>query len=105
VRSTTYLRGAPTWSLGENLSWGSGTSSTPQAIVAAWMQSPGHRANLLSPCFRDVGVGIATGAPAQLDTGTVGATYVTDFGRRSARRCRDDAATARPARSAARRSQ
>jgi uncharacterized protein YkwD len=27
-----------------------------------WMQSPGHRENLLSPQFRTVGVGMARGA-------------------------------------------
>ena len=80
IRDTTYLRGAPGWSVGENIASGSGTMATPSAIVDAWMESPGHRANLLSPCFRDVGIGIAAG------------TYVTDFGRRSARACRDGAA-------------
>jgi uncharacterized protein YkwD len=94
IRSTTYLRGAIAWSLGENLAWGSGTLSTPRAIVAAWMASPGHRANLLSACFRDVGVGIATGAPAQLAADQPASTYVTDFGRRSARPCRDGGARA-----------
>jgi uncharacterized protein YkwD len=82
IRGTTYLRGAPGWSVGENIASGSGTMATPRAIVEAWMESPGHRANLLSPCFRDVGIGIAAG------------TYVTDFGRRSARACRDGAARA-----------
>jgi uncharacterized protein YkwD len=82
IRDTTYLRGAPGWSVGENIASGSGTMATPRAIVEAWMESPGHRANLLSPCFRDVGIGIAAG------------TYVTDFGRRSARACRDGATRA-----------
>jgi uncharacterized protein YkwD len=80
IRDTTYLRGAPGWAVGENIASGSGTMATPRAIVEAWMESPGHRANLLSPCFRDVGIGIAAG------------TYVTDFGRRSARACRGGAA-------------
>jgi uncharacterized protein YkwD len=80
IRDSTYLRGAPAWSVGENIASGSGTLATPRAIVQAWMESPGHRANLLSPCFRDVGIGIAAG------------TYVTDFGRRSTRRCTDASA-------------
>jgi uncharacterized protein YkwD len=84
IRATTYLRGARRWSVGENIAWGSGTLATPRAIVEAWMQSPGHRANLLSARFRDVGLGIAEGAPAQLAGDQRGATYVTDFGRRSA---------------------
>jgi uncharacterized protein YkwD len=55
------------------------------------MQSPGHRANLLSPCFREIGIGIAAGMPAQQADAGSGVTYVTDFGRRS-RRCTDAAA-------------
>ena len=91
IRDTAYLRGAPAWTVGENIASGSGTMATPRAIVQAWMESPGHRANLLSPCFRDVGLGIAVGmAIQQVDAGGAG-TYVSDFGRRSARRCTDAA--------------
>jgi uncharacterized protein YkwD len=86
VRASAYLRGATNWSVGENIAWGSGTLSTPRAIVQTWMESSGHRANLLSACFRDVGIGIATGAPTQTQD-TRGATYVTDFGRRSTQPC------------------
>src|SRR4051812_44670406 len=35
---------------------------TPSDAVEMWMQSPGHRENLLSPQFRTVGVGMARGA-------------------------------------------
>jgi uncharacterized protein YkwD len=38
----------------ENVAAGYGT---PEAVVAAWMKSPGHRANLLSPNLIEVGVG------------------------------------------------
>jgi len=87
IRDASYLRGAPAWTVGENIASGSGTLATPRAIVAAWMASPGHRANLLSSCFRDVGIGMAAGMPArQADAGSAG-TYVTDFGRRSTRPC------------------
>jgi uncharacterized protein YkwD len=94
IRDTTYLRGAPGWSVGENIGSGSGTMATPRAIVEAWMESPGHRANLLSPCFRDVGIGIAAGMPAESAGAGSAGTYVTDFGRRSARSCSDAAARA-----------
>jgi uncharacterized protein YkwD len=30
---------------------------TPESVVAAWMGSPGHRANILDPLFEHVGVG------------------------------------------------
>lgn len=45
---------APAASAGENLSRG---RVSAQAVVSAWMDSPGHRSNILNPDFRDVGVG------------------------------------------------
>jgi uncharacterized protein YkwD len=41
---------------GENLAWASGTYTTPSAIVRLWLGSAEHRANLLRPGFRRVGV-------------------------------------------------
>ncbi len=32
-----------------------------EEVSAAWMNSPGHRANLLNPAFKEVGIGIASG--------------------------------------------
>lgn len=40
--------------LGENIAMG---QRDPRAVVAAWMASPGHRANLLNPDFEELGVG------------------------------------------------
>jgi uncharacterized protein YkwD len=77
VKRTGYIRG--NWSLGENIAWGSGGLATPRAIVNGWMNSPGHRANILYGKFRDIGIGIRLGAPGANLSG--GATYVTDFGR------------------------
>jgi uncharacterized protein YkwD len=82
IRSTSYLRDVTSWSVGENLAWGSGNLATPRAMVRAWMQSADHRANLLDRHFADVGIGVAPGAPVALDPGELGGTYVTDFGRR-----------------------
>jgi uncharacterized protein YkwD len=42
---------------GENIAWGTGARGSARAIVAGWLASPGHRANLLRPSFRLVGVG------------------------------------------------
>ncbi len=78
IRGTGYLRGARSWSVGENIAYGSGRLSTPNAIGRAWMNSPAHRANILSGSFRSIGIGIAAGTPY----GRGGATYTTDFGRR-----------------------
>lgn len=47
---------------GENLAWGSGALGAARSIVAAWLASPGHRANLLAPSFTRVGVGDLVGA-------------------------------------------
>jgi uncharacterized protein YkwD len=46
---------------GENLAWGTGSRGTARAIVAAWLASPEHRANLLRTSFNRVGVGDLTG--------------------------------------------
>jgi uncharacterized protein YkwD len=58
IKRSNYLRGARSWALGENLAWGSGRLATPRQTVKAWMNSPGHKANILNPKFRDVGIGV-----------------------------------------------
>jgi uncharacterized protein YkwD len=82
VESTHYLDGARSWSIGENIAWGTGSFATPRSIVRSWMHSPGHRANILNGGFRDIGIGIAPGAPVHMNGATGGATYTTDFGSR-----------------------
>jgi uncharacterized protein YkwD len=67
------------YTLGENIAWGSLRYSTPASIVNMWMHSPGHRANILRAKFRDIGIGIASGAPER-GVGQA-ATYTTDFGK------------------------
>ena len=80
LTSTGYMRGARAWTVGENLAWGSGTRSTPREIVAAWMQSAGHRANILQRRFREIGIGVVFDSP-QGSSGAA-ATYTTTFGAR-----------------------
>jgi uncharacterized protein YkwD len=77
---TGYMRGARAWTVGENLAWGSGGRSTPREIVAAWMKSSGHRANILQRRFREIGIGVVFGSP-QGSNGPA-ATYTTTFGAR-----------------------
>lgn len=80
VRRTGYLDGARSWALGENIAWGSGSLATPASIVGAWMDSSGHRDNILDRDFEHIGIGVARGAPVPgVDDA---ATYTTDFGRR-----------------------
>jgi uncharacterized protein YkwD len=81
IRRSGYLRRARSWSVGENIAWGTGGLSTPRSIVNAWMRSPGHRANILRPRFREIGIGISFGAPVR-SSAQPAATYTTDFGRR-----------------------
>jgi uncharacterized protein YkwD len=49
------------WQAGETLAWGTGFDATPAGVVQMWMHSPEHRAILLSPLFRFVGIGRAQG--------------------------------------------
>jgi uncharacterized protein YkwD len=61
---------------GENLAWGTGRKATARSIVGSWLASPGHRANLLRPSWKRVGIGSRTGE----FLGYYGATVVTaDF--------------------------
>ena len=81
VKKVKYTKGARAWSLGENIAWGTGDRSTPAAIVDAWMHSPGHKRNILDPTFKEIGIGIASGAPvATAAASSSGLTYTTDFG-------------------------
>jgi uncharacterized protein YkwD len=43
--------------VGENLAWGVGRYGSPRGIVRLWLHSPEHRANLLRPGFRRIGLG------------------------------------------------
>ena len=62
--------------VGENLAWGVGTQAAARTIVAEWLASPEHRANLLHAGYRTVGVGVRSGSFA----GYPGAVLITtDF--------------------------
>lgn len=77
IRKAGYVPGRALPSLGEDLAWGSGTLGTPREIVTGWMNSPGHRANILDPRFREAGMGVAIGDPG---AGEDGVLYALDFG-------------------------
>jgi len=78
IRRTGYLRNVRSWAAGENIAYGTGRRSSPASIARAWMNSPPHRANILSRSFRAIGIGVARGTPVS----GIGGTYTTDFGRR-----------------------
>jgi uncharacterized protein YkwD len=66
--------------VGENIGWGTLWESTPRAIVAAWMASPGHRANILDAHYRDTAIGVAAHPPSSFAHGQPGGMYTQDFG-------------------------
>lgn len=68
------------YEVGENIAWGTLWLASPRAIVAAWMASPGHRANILDAHFRETGIGVSPHPPAKLAQGQPGAIYTQDFG-------------------------
>jgi uncharacterized protein YkwD len=68
------------YELGENIAYGTLWLATPRAIVAAWMASPEHRANILDGRFRDTAIGVAPRAPGSLSHGQPGAIYTQEFG-------------------------
>src|SRR5215218_1607556 len=47
---------------GENIAWGSGSYGDPDKIFHWWMNSPGHRSNILKKSFREVGIGVMKGS-------------------------------------------
>jgi uncharacterized protein YkwD len=53
-----YVPRSHGWTVGENLAMFGGSTPSASAIVAAWMGSPGHRANLLRDVFREAGIAI-----------------------------------------------
>jgi uncharacterized protein YkwD len=79
IMTSGYVPGGWDYMLGENIAAGTLGLATPAAIVAAWMSSPEHRANILAD-FRDSGIGVVAQAPAQYAGGQAGATYTEDFG-------------------------
>jgi uncharacterized protein YkwD len=59
---------------GENIAAG---YTTPEAVVAGWMNSSGHRANILRSSFCDIGVGYAYSASS-----SYGRYWTQNFGRK-----------------------
>jgi uncharacterized protein YkwD len=73
-------QGYPPILVGENLGWGEMSKGTPANMVALWMKSPGHRANMLEPRYREIGIGMAYDAPEPQAEPIQAAIYTTTFG-------------------------
>jgi uncharacterized protein YkwD len=80
IKASGYLTGYRSYSIAENIAWGTGTRGTPQQIVSAWMSSAGHRANILNASLRDSGIGVNPGVP--VSGYGAGGTYTQDFAQR-----------------------
>jgi len=86
MRSVGYIsRRTRGYEVGENIAYGTLWLATPRSIVAAWMASPGHRANILDGRFRDTAIGVSTHLSYALTHGQAGAMYTEDFGVRLGR--------------------
>jgi uncharacterized protein YkwD len=84
VAATRYPAHSRRVSTAQNIGWGTGHYATPASMVAAWMQSPPHRAIILTSEYRDAGVGVAIPVPSVVEEeGQSGATYAVEFGMRA----------------------
>jgi len=83
-RLSAYTSGAHGgWSAGENLLWSSGMLD-PAKALDLWMASPEHRQNILTPRWRQIGIGAVHADSAHGVFGGGAATVITtDFGARA----------------------
>lgn len=76
-------RGFRSWTVGENLVWGGPYIGAARAF-RLWLSSAPHRANLLNPRWREIGLGAVHSTSAPGVYGGSAATIVTaDFGART----------------------
>ncbi|MGN6187650.1 MAG: CAP domain-containing protein, partial [Conexibacter sp.] len=81
ARASGYVPRRAAWLVGENIAWGVAAAARPSWVMRAWMHSPPHRRNILSPHFRDVGIGVARGVPVRGFRGVpLRATFSVEFG-------------------------
>jgi uncharacterized protein YkwD len=79
IRGSGYLSRRP-WAVGEVIAWS--TRATPASQVRALMASPPHRHVILTPTYRDAGVGVAVGSPRRGVGGSHSMVTVGNLGRR-----------------------
>jgi uncharacterized protein YkwD len=98
IRGYGYFDGVADGLYAENVGAGATSNGTAHALMDAWMASPPHRANVLYPKFRKVGIAavLAPSDPAFF-ADYPSTVYTTDFGRRyMRRRCAKRAPAASP---------
>lgn len=67
------------YAYGENIGWGCGSAGAPDRRFKWWMNSSGHRSNILKNEFREVGIGVRAGTYESCDHTRM---YTVDFGTR-----------------------
>jgi uncharacterized protein YkwD len=65
------------WKVGGNIAWHSGSEPQPENMFEGWMDSEGHRDNILSEDFRQIGIGTYTGQYKSYEESIM---YTADFG-------------------------
>lgn len=81
IRDSGFIvPGTISFEVGENIAWGTGTKATATEIVAGWIASPEHRANILDPNYVYSGISVEPSVPGVLSAGLTGATVTQDFG-------------------------
>lgn len=65
------------WKVGGNIASHSGPEPAPEAMFEGWMDSPGHRANILDEDFEQIGIGTHAGRYEGYEESVM---YTADFG-------------------------
>lgn len=81
MSQSNYLPCDCYWGVAENLAYGASRYGSPRQVFEAWMDSSGHRKNILNRRFEHIGIAIVWGTPSS-GRGRDAATYTTDFGYR-----------------------
>lgn len=79
IRAGYGRTGYRSWAVAELIGYGYGLAGTPRAMVSRWMDSKLHRAKILDPRWRDIGVGRVTGTFRGIENVAI---YTVDLGRR-----------------------
>jgi uncharacterized protein YkwD len=78
---SSYVQGAMSYQIGENIAWGTGSYGTPRQAMNGWVHSAGHRENILTAAYAELGIGYL---PSQTFQGYDGATlWSQEFGLRT----------------------
>jgi uncharacterized protein YkwD len=77
--AAVYPRSGRRWVVGENLVWASPGLSARRALEL-WLTSPSHRETLLSPAWREVGLGAVRAHAGGVYRGRIVTILTADFG-------------------------